>query len=102
VTNPVGWAILAAAAIAGTVAVYDALTISVEEATDAMNEFRKKYKDMDSDLKNHQNYVNNLADSYYELSKGVDSISGKILVYPMKTMRNLFQPIKNWQRCFLS
>ena len=77
VTNPVGWCILAAGAIAGVVAAYDAFTISVEEATEAMDDLQTKYDNMSSDIKSHEKKVNELSDSYFEMAKGVDAISGK-------------------------
>ena len=77
VSNPVGWLILAAGAVAGIAAVYDALTISVEEATEAMDNLHDKYDEMDSEIKSHKKYVDELSDSYFEMAKGVDAVSGK-------------------------
>lgn len=77
VTNPVGWCILAAGAIAGVVAAVDFFTISVDEANDALDDFESKYDDIASDIEKHQKTVDNLTDSYYALAEGVDTVSGK-------------------------
>lgn len=67
VTNPVGWAILAATAIAGTVKIVDALTESFEEAQDKAAESREAYQSttseieqLNSELETTQNRISEL------------------------------------------
>ena len=50
VTNPVGWLVLAAAAVAGTVVAFDALTVSVEEAKKKVDEYSDSVEKLRSEL----------------------------------------------------
>lgn len=50
-TNPVGWAILAAGAIAGLVAVVDALTVSFDEAIEKAQESQQAYEEQAAKVK---------------------------------------------------
>lgn len=67
----------AAAALYGIYKIWDALTISVEEANDALKDFSSKYDKATSTMKKHKQAVEELSDSYFELAKGVDSTTGK-------------------------
>lgn len=55
VGTPVGWAILAAAAIAGTVAAFDALTTSVEESKKKVDEYSDSINKIKSELEELRN-----------------------------------------------
>lgn len=67
----------AAAALYGIYKIWDALTISVDEAKDSISEFSKKYDSATSKIQNQEKAVEELSDSYFELAKGVDSVTGK-------------------------
>lgn len=67
----------AAVALYGIYKIWDTLTISVDEANEALGEFNTKYNKTASEIKKHQKAVENLSDSYFELAKGVDSVTGK-------------------------
>ena len=55
VTNPVGWLILAAAAVAGTVAAFDALTDSVKEVKEKVDEYSDSVEKLRSELEQLRN-----------------------------------------------
>ena len=77
-TNPVGWAILAGTAIFGVVKAYDALTTSVEEAKENVEELMKKYDSTMSQAKSNSEKVESLASRYEELSKGVNNLGENV------------------------
>ena len=66
-TNPVGWAILAAGAIFGLVKLFDALTLSAEEATEQMEESVSAYEEATSQLKSLNNELQTTQDRIDEL-----------------------------------
>ena len=66
-TNPVGWAILAAGAIFGLVKLFDALTLSAEEATEQMEESVSAYEEATSQLKSLNNKLQTTQDRIDEL-----------------------------------
>jgi len=51
-TNPAGWAIMAATAVIGLVSAYDLLTVSAKEANEAMDDAVQEYSDAKNELKN--------------------------------------------------
>ena len=67
-TNPVGWAILAAGAIFGVVKVVDALTESFDEACDKASEARSTYETALNDVKDIQSQQDSLRSKVEELA----------------------------------
>lgn len=67
-TNPVGWAILAAGAIFGVVKVVDALTESFDEACDKASEARSTYETALNDVKDVESKQDSLRSKVEELA----------------------------------
>ena len=66
-TNPVGWAILATGAIAGLVAVVDAVTVSYEEAAESAQESRQAFQEASSELSSIESELKTTEDRIKEL-----------------------------------
>ena len=75
-TNPIGWAVLAASAIAGLAFGVKKYNDSIEEAKEAArertSELLNEFKELNNTLAEHKKTANELADKYDELSKGVN------------------------------
>lgn len=67
-TNPVGWAILAVGAIAGVVAIFNATTVSAEEASEQLAETKNKVSDLESELESLQTQLDETRDKIAELT----------------------------------
>ena len=66
-TTPAGWATIAIGAIAGAVAIYDALTVSVEEARNALEESYSEYETVSSELETLQSQLEDTKTKMTEL-----------------------------------
>lgn len=66
-TNPVGWAILAAGAIAATVAILDHFTVSLEESKEQLKELKTECNNIESDLSSMNNELQTTVDRMKEL-----------------------------------
>ena len=66
-TTPAGWATIAIGAIAGAVAIYDALTVSVEEARNALEESYNEYETVSSELETLQSQLEDTKTKMTEL-----------------------------------
>lgn len=75
-TTPLGWATLAAGAMAGLSAIINKHNASLAEAREKarqrMSELYDEFKQMDDGLTEHRKTVSELADRYDQLSKGVN------------------------------
>lgn len=68
-TNPVGWAILATGAIAGTVAIVNALTVSVEESREKLQDLKDECETIESDLSSMNDELQTTIDRMNELAR---------------------------------
>lgn len=66
-TNPVGWAILAGAAIASTVAIVDHFTVSLEESKEQLKDLKDECNGIETDLKSMNDELKTTADRMKEL-----------------------------------
>lgn len=66
-TNPIGWAIGAAAIIGGVALAYDALTVSFAEASEAADKAAQELDDSKSELKNLEDEIDSLNEKIKEL-----------------------------------
>ena len=66
-TTPVGWLILAGTAIAGTVALVDALTVSLDEAKENLSNLKDECKNIESELSSMNDELKTTADRMTEL-----------------------------------
>lgn len=73
-TNPVGWAIMAVAAIAGTIKLVDALTESFDEAVEKAEESRSAYQGTQEELQSLQNELDTTKAKIDEL-QGKDTLT---------------------------
>ena len=71
-TNPVGWAILAAASIFVVVKAFDAITTTVGEASDALEESQKSLEETTSKLESLQSELKTANERIAELQKLAD------------------------------
>lgn len=67
-TNPVGWVILAIGAIAGGVAIFNAFTVSAEEASEQLEETKNKISDLESELESLQTELDEAREKIAELT----------------------------------
>lgn len=68
VTNPVGWAILAGAAIAGVVTIVDKLNVSLEEQKEISEDLQQEYSDTTNELSNLETELSNIKSRIDELN----------------------------------
>lgn len=68
ITNPVGWAILATGAIAGTVAIINHFTVSLEESKEALSELKNECQTIESDLSSMNDELKTTVDRINELA----------------------------------
>ena len=73
-TNPVGWAILAGAAIAGIVAVVDLFTVSLEESKEQLKDLKDECNGIETDLKSMNDELKTTVDRMKEL-EGKDTLT---------------------------
>lgn len=73
-TNPVGWAIMAAGAIFGVVKIVDALTESFDEAVEKAEESRSAYQSTQEELQSLQSELESTQEKIAEL-EGKDSLT---------------------------
>ena len=66
-TNPVGWAIITAGAIAGTVALVDTFTISLDEAKENLSNLKDECNSIESDLSSMNDELKTTVDRMKEL-----------------------------------
>lgn len=66
-TTPVGWLILAGTAIAGTVALVDALTVSLDEAKENLSNLKDECKNIESELSSMNEELKTTVDRMTEL-----------------------------------
>lgn len=69
VTNPVGWAILAGAAIAGVVTIVDKLNVSLEEQQEISEKLEEEYDDFSSKLSDVEQQLNDTKQRIDELNR---------------------------------
>lgn len=69
VTNPVGWCILAAGAIAGVVAVVDLFTVSLKEQQEITKKLQDEYDEITQKLSNVESELKTVTDRIDELNK---------------------------------
>nr|DAW18986.1 MAG TPA: minor tail protein [Caudoviricetes sp.] len=74
ISNPVGWLILLAGAIATTVAITDALTVSFEESKEELDNIKSECKKTEDELKSLNDELQTTAEKINEL-KGKDSLT---------------------------
>lgn len=68
VTNPVGWCILAAGAVAGVVAIVDGLTTSFEEQKEITEKLQDEYNDLTEQISKVESELKNVTDRVDELN----------------------------------
>ena len=73
ITTPIGLAMLGAAALIGAAKLYNNITISVEEATDALDEFNSTFEKQRKEYKEHEELVDKVSESYDNLAKKVNT-----------------------------
>lgn len=73
VTTPAGWATLAIGAIAGTVAIYNALTISLEEAQENLEESSTAFNETTDEIESLNDELKTTEERIKELQKLSDS-----------------------------
>lgn len=72
-TTPVGWAILVAAAAAGALAIHDALTVSVKEATEALNDSIESINSVNDEVKSLEDELTTSKDKIKELQDQINN-----------------------------
>lgn len=78
--TPVGVTILAiSTALYAGYKAWDYFTVTVEEATEELEEFESKYSGLRDEIEDHKKVVDECAASYEELAKGVDTLTNKNL-----------------------
>ena len=78
-TAILGVGALVVAAIGIGIAAWDHYTISTEEATEALANFKEESDTLKSNLESHKQLVRDVADRYEELAQGVDTLTNKNL-----------------------
>ena len=77
-TTPAGWATMAVAAIVGVVAAYNALTDSVEETKEKVEDLISTFESSLDTANSNAKRVEELADRYDELSDGVNNLGENV------------------------
>lgn len=67
VKTPIGWAILAAGALAGSIALFDALTVSTEEHAEKLKDLKTEYEEASEAVKSLQNELKTTQERMEEL-----------------------------------
>lgn len=78
VANPVGTILTIGTAIAGLIKAYDTLTVSVEETQEKLEKLMSDFNNALTEANNNAKTIENLADKYEELSKGVDGLGQNV------------------------
>lgn len=99
-TNPVGWIMMIAAAIGGTIAAHNAYNKAIQESIEKAQELQDAYKQASSEISGNLSTVRNLTSEFTELSKGVGDHGENISLSPDEYDRRWAQKNKKRVHCW--